>query len=319
MSRRLLPRTVSRAGRRWFGEAIRRSWETAAKYGAIHPESVRAERFGRLGAGSLLSFPLADIFGERWMDIGEEVLVSPGATLTVGYGPEQVEGLGPDPHLVIGDRCMINVGCMISAHTKITLGDDVWLGRNVFITDTNHGYTDLDVPIGRQMGPCRPVSIGAGSWLGYGSVVLAGSTIGRHVVVAAGSVVTGDVPDRCVVAGAPARIVRRHIEGETWERVRADLATAVEALPGPPSADAPPLDPLLVDPAVESPTVDPALVDPLLAGSTVDPAPVDPALVEPAVVAAAAEPALIPAKGSSNGSSNGHGPFSGERSSDGPP
>jgi acetyltransferase-like isoleucine patch superfamily enzyme len=279
MSRRLLPRTVSRAGRRWFGEAVRRSWETAARYGAIHPDSIRAERFGRLGAGSLLSFPMADLFGERWMDIGEEVLVSPGATLTVGYGPHQVEGLGPDPHLVIGDRCMINVGCMISAHTSITLGDDVWLGRNVFITDTNHGYTDLDVPIGRQMGPCRPVSIGSGSWLGYGSVVLAGSTIGRHVVVAAGSVVNGDVPDRCVVAGTPARIVRRHVEGQTWERVEADR-------PGPPA----PVDHRLA----------------YLAGLSVPP-PGDP---DPE------GPALVPAK-ASNGATNGHGSSSGGRPSNG--
>jgi len=210
-----------------MGEAVRRSWEVAGKYGAIHPGSGRrAERFGRLGAGTLITFPTADLFGERWMDIGEEVLVSPHATLTVGYGPEQVEGLGPDPHLVIGDRCVINVGCVILAHTSITLGDDVWLGRNVFITDTDHGYTDLDTPIGRQMGPLRPVSIGSGSWLGHGVVVLSGSNIGRHVVVAAGSVVTGDVPDRCVVAGAPARVVKRHVEGDVWERVTAEKAAA---------------------------------------------------------------------------------------------
>ena len=219
MSRASVQRRASLIGRRWLGEAVRRCWEAAGKYGAIYPGSIRSDRFGRLGAGSIVAFPMNDLFGERWMDIGDEVLVSPYATLTVGYGPAQVEGLGPGPHLVIGDRSVVNVGCSITAHTSITLGDDVWLGRNVFITDTNHGYEDVDVPIGRQMGPLRPVSIGAGSWIGHGAVVLAGSTIGEHVVVAAGSVVTGDIPDRCVVAGTPARIVRRHVEGSTWVRV----------------------------------------------------------------------------------------------------
>ena len=61
------------------------------------------------------------------------------------------------------------------------------------------------------------VSIGAGSWLGTGAVILPGSAIGRNVVVAAGAVVRGKVPDRCVVAGIPARVVREYVPGLGWE------------------------------------------------------------------------------------------------------
>jgi acetyltransferase-like isoleucine patch superfamily enzyme len=69
----------------------------------------------------------------------------------------------------------------------------------------------------------RWVSVGDGSWLGHGAVILPGSRIGKHVVVAAGAVVTGlDVPDRCVVAGVPARIVRRHVDGAGWVAVGRD-------------------------------------------------------------------------------------------------
>jgi acetyltransferase-like isoleucine patch superfamily enzyme len=57
--------------------------------------------------------------------------------------------------------------------------------------------------------PERPVSIGDGSWLGHGTVVLPGVTIGRHVVVGANSVVTSDLPDNCVAAGVPARVIRQ--------------------------------------------------------------------------------------------------------------
>jgi acetyltransferase-like isoleucine patch superfamily enzyme len=60
------------------------------------------------------------------------------------------------------------------------------------------------------------VRIGSGSWLGANVVILPGTQIGEHVVVAAGAVVRGEVPDRCVVAGVPARIVRRWVEGQGW-------------------------------------------------------------------------------------------------------
>ena len=76
------------------------------------------------------------------------------------------------------------------------MGNDVWTGHHVYITDQNHGYEMLDIPISVQVMPERRVSIGDGSWLGHGTVVLPGSNIGRHVVVGANSVVTGDLPAR---------------------------------------------------------------------------------------------------------------------------
>lgn len=221
---------LSRFGHRLAGEAVRRAWEAAAHFGAIHPDSARADRFGRLGEGSLIAFPVTELSGERWMDIGAATLVSRYATLAVGYGPDQVDGLGPGPVLVLGERCVINVRCTILAHHSVVLGDDVWLGRDVFITDANHGYTDLDVAIGRQMGDGEPVSIGAGSWIGHGAVILPGVTIGRHVVVGAGSVVTTDLPDQCVAAGVPARVVRRHHPDLGWVRAD-DVASADRAEP----------------------------------------------------------------------------------------
>jgi acetyltransferase-like isoleucine patch superfamily enzyme len=80
---------------------------------------------------------------------------------------------------------------------------------NNLLTDQNHGYENPDIPIGRQFPVNRPVSIGSGSWLGAGAIVLPGAQVGRNVVIAVGSVVRGVIPDRCVVAGVPARIIRR--------------------------------------------------------------------------------------------------------------
>ncbi len=65
------------------------------------------------------------------------------------------------------------------------------------------------MPISRQAMPERPVRIGAGSWLGHGTVVLPGATIGRHVVIGANSVVRGEIPPYTVAAGNPARVIKR--------------------------------------------------------------------------------------------------------------
>ncbi|HEV8206905.1 MAG TPA: acyltransferase, partial [Acidimicrobiia bacterium] len=61
--------------------------------------------------------------------------------------------------------------------------------------------------------------IGSGSWLGHGAIVLGGASIGEHVVVGAGAVVTGDLPDYSVAVGNPARVIRRYLTGEGWVRV----------------------------------------------------------------------------------------------------
>jgi acetyltransferase-like isoleucine patch superfamily enzyme len=103
---------------------------------------------------------------------------------------------------------LIGKGTGIVGHEAIEIGDDVFTGHNVYITDASHGYEDPDTPIGRQFGDPRPVRIGAGSWLGHGTIVLPGSCIGRHVVVGAGSVVTGELPDFSVAVGNPARVIR---------------------------------------------------------------------------------------------------------------
>ncbi len=159
-------------------------------------------------------WPPTTIFNERYIAIGRDTLIGPGVALSAGMVPGQ-ECIS-SPVVSIGDRCLIGRNSGIVGHLSVTIGDDVWTGHHVYITDQNHGYEDLGTTISRQSQPERAVSIGSGSWLGHGSVVLPGVTIGRHVVVGANSVVTRDLPDRCVAVGSPARIVRRHVEGRGW-------------------------------------------------------------------------------------------------------
>jgi acetyltransferase-like isoleucine patch superfamily enzyme len=180
----------------------------------VTAETPAGRVFREFGAGSLITFPPGSIFGEEWITIGRDTLIAGQVTISAGIMPGH--DLGPEAVLHIGDRCVIGRGSHIVAHQSVDIGDDVWTGPYVYITDQNHGYADPEMPIGRQMPVNKPVSIGAGSWLGAGVIVLPGTRIGRNVVIAAGSVVRGEVPDRCVVAGVPARVVRQHTTSG-WE------------------------------------------------------------------------------------------------------
>lgn len=171
----------------------------------------------------MLAFPPGAVFNEASIHIGAGTLVGPGVSLTAGMAPGQE--MLTSPVVRIGDRCVIGRGSHIVGHWSIDIGDDVQTGPYVYVTDQNHAYEDPDRPIGRQWPVEAGVSIGAGSWLGANVVVLPGAQIGRNVVVAAGAVVRGVVPDRCVVAGVPARVVRRYVPGRGWTDEPDDVAT----------------------------------------------------------------------------------------------
>jgi acetyltransferase-like isoleucine patch superfamily enzyme len=201
---------------RLVSDALQTAWDLVVRLGAIKPGSRRAARFREFGAKSVVCFPIAAVFGEGYIRIGDGSVVGPYSTLSAGVGPGQV--LEQDTVVRIGNRCVIGKGSTIVGHASVEIGDDVWTGPHVYVTDANHGYEDITVPIGLQFAAPRPVRIGAGSWLGTGVVVLPGTTIGRHVVVGAGAVVADDLPDTSVAVGSPARVVRQYVDGE-WVAV----------------------------------------------------------------------------------------------------
>ncbi|CAB4602939.1 unannotated protein [freshwater metagenome] len=155
------------------------------------------------------------IFNEQFISIGEDTLIGEGVSLSAGMVPGQQ--CLTNPVVTIGDRCLIGRGSGIVGHFSISIGNDVWTGHHVYITDQNHGYEDVTRPISQQTQPELPVVIGDGSWLGFGSVVLPGVTIGKHCVIGANAVVTNDIPDHCVAVGVPAKVIRRYdAQQEKW-------------------------------------------------------------------------------------------------------
>ena len=202
------------SAREAISRAAHRGWRTLQRAASITAERPGPYRFRHLGARSKLAFPVGSVFGEQWITVGAGCVIGEHVTLSAGLAPGH--DLGTETVVSIGDRCTIGRGSHIVGHRSIVIADDVWTGPYIYITDQNHSYADPDKPIGTQWPINDTVEIGAGSWLGAGVIVLPGAKLGRNVVVAAGSVVRGTIPDHSVVAGVPAKVVRRRTENG-WE------------------------------------------------------------------------------------------------------
>jgi acetyltransferase-like isoleucine patch superfamily enzyme len=108
--------------------------------------------------------------------------------------------------VTIGDHTRIGIHCTVIG--PVSIGNNVNLAQGITVTALNHNFEDVTRRIDEQGISTKPVVIGDDVWIGANAVILPGVTIGRHVVVAAGAVVTKDVPDYCVVAGVPAKVVK---------------------------------------------------------------------------------------------------------------
>jgi acetyltransferase-like isoleucine patch superfamily enzyme len=207
-------------------DLLHAAWQWASRQGGITGETKVGQRFGAMGPGARIAFPAGDIVGPAHIAIGRDVLIGAHVTLAAGMPTEILATAAPV--ITIGDRTTVGRGCHLVGRVGIHIAHDVTLAPNVYVTDHNHHYGDVTTPIGIQVLDEAPVSIGPGSWLATNVVVLPGTTIGRQVTVAAGSVVRGEVPDCCVVAGVPAKVVRRWSERDGW-----DPPLPVERVPPP--------------------------------------------------------------------------------------
>lgn len=141
-----------------------------------------------------------------------------GAFVSIG-ADAVIEALVPERGVAvtIHDGAYLGHGLRLTAVGEVVIREEAMLADDCYVCDTNHIYEDVAQPIKRQgLRDGRRVEIARGAWLGIGAVVCGNVRIGENAVVGARSVVTSDVPDFCVVAGNPARIVRRW-DGDQWE------------------------------------------------------------------------------------------------------
>ncbi len=138
------------------------------------------------------------VYGRPIVD-GSDMRVGDDFKVWSGHRKTLISGWGK---IRFGDRCFVNVGSTIIAVEEIVVGDDVAFANDVYVMDSDsHGVE------GRPHKQA-PVRIGDGCWIGARAMILPGVTLGSRVLVAAGAVVTKDVPDDSLVAGNPARVLR---------------------------------------------------------------------------------------------------------------
>jgi maltose O-acetyltransferase len=188
---------------------------TAARNGGdamVKFSQVLAEELGgmdvRAALGRLLVAPLprggasrtrARVLRLVGHSIGDRTLVMSSFMLIGGRGAIRRLEIGPD--------CFINQDCVFDATAPIVIGENVNLGHGVLIT-TSHHPTGGPERRGGKLEP-RPVRVGDGAWLASRVIVLPGVEVGDGAIVGAGAVVTRSVPPHTIVAGVPAREIRR--------------------------------------------------------------------------------------------------------------
>ena len=174
---------------------------------------INKSKFKQLGKKAFMYKPLS-IEGIQNISVGSNVYIAYKTWLAAmpHTGFKECE-------LIIGDGCIIGNFNHIYATKSIRFGNNVLTADKVYISDNLHGYEDISTPILRQpVKQVGTVTIGENSWIGE-NVCIMGANIGKHCVIGANSVVTKDIPDFCVVAGAPAKIIKRYsFEKNEWLR-----------------------------------------------------------------------------------------------------
>lgn len=190
-----------------------RGWALSARMGSCggpiyvgRRAQVRNPGYIR-AAGRLVIEDLAEVQGlsTHGVTFGAEVSIGRGAMIrpTSYYGGDVGWGL------VMGDRSSIGAGSFIGCSGRVEIGSDVMFGPGGRVFSENHVFVDTKSTIKSQGVERTSTIIGDDCWFGSGTTITAGVRIGSGVVAAAGSVIIADVPDRVVVAGVPARIVKQ--------------------------------------------------------------------------------------------------------------
>ena len=169
----------------------------------------------------LFRFPIV-IRGRKYIDFG--------LSLTTGVGCrfDCFSGITPtSKKLVFGNNVQLNDYVHIVAMDSVRIGDNVLMASHIFISDNSHGSykgddndTNPNIPPIQREYATAPVSIGDNTWIGEGVIIMTGVNIGKGCVIGAHSIVNKSIPDYSIVAGSPAKIVKKYnFEVNRWQRI----------------------------------------------------------------------------------------------------
>ncbi|MCB0517159.1 MAG: acyltransferase [Bacteroidetes bacterium] len=148
-----------------------------------------------------------DVFPYNRFDLGAQATIEDFATINNGVGD-----------VLIGSGSLVGIGCVLIG--PLTLGNNVMFAQHIVVSGLNHQYQNIDVPINQQPISTQAVFIDDDCWIGANAVITAGVRIGKHSVIAAGSVVTKDIPPFSIAGGNPAKILKQYNKTtQMWEKI----------------------------------------------------------------------------------------------------
>lgn len=166
--------------------------------------------FKKIGFISYIGKPLF-LLGCNKITIGKNVRIFPHIRMEVH---------GKDSSIEIGDSVAIGQNVHITSGENLKIGKCTTILANSFITNIDHDYTQINVHVLDQKMHIKKTEIGENCFIGIGSSIQAGTILGKQCVVGANSVVRGSFPDYCVIAGVPARIIKKYnFETQQWEKI----------------------------------------------------------------------------------------------------
>ena len=166
--------------------------------------------FKQAGFISYLGRPIS-IVGNNKIKIGKRVSIYPHVRLEVH---------GKNSELIIKDNVGIAQNVHITCNGNLVIGKNTTVLANVFITNIDHDYTEIDIPILEQKHILKETIIGENCFIGIGAAIQAGTILGKQCIVGTNSVVRGVFPDYCVIVGNPAKIVKKfNFDTQIWEKI----------------------------------------------------------------------------------------------------
>ena len=164
--------------------------------------------FHKKSKGSIIRYNTRmDVLPFNKFELGKKSTIEDFSTVNNGVGD-----------VFIGEESLVGLGNTIIG--PVSIGNNVIIAQNVVMSGLNHIYSDVNIPISKQPVTVKQIVIEDNCWIASNSVITAGVTVGKHSVVGAGSVVTKDVMPYTIVAGNPAKAIKRYnFDSNNWERI----------------------------------------------------------------------------------------------------
>ena len=186
-------------------------------YRLLFTSIIYRQFFRSLGKHTLIESPLK-IMNEKNIDIGYNVTIEKYVTL---YSVEQYNRKMYAGKIKIGNNVYMNNNCNITAANSIIIHDNVVMAFNVSCFDFNHNYEDLETPVKySDLSVLGEIIISENCWIGMNVSIIGNVHLGKNCIVGANSVVTKSFPENTVIAGIPAKIIKKYdAKRKIWKRV----------------------------------------------------------------------------------------------------